>query len=54
MKELSLFVGFLAGNFLVQWWNLEPRYMVAVERSYFQGLALFTYWVLDKFVWRKV
>jgi hypothetical protein len=54
MKALAIFVGLLVGNFLVQWWKVEPQFMVAVERSYFQGMALLTYWVLDRFFWRNV
>jgi hypothetical protein len=43
----------LIGNFAAQYFKADPSYMVAVERSYFQGVALLGYWIVDKFVWRE-
>lgn len=49
MKELVVFIGLLSGNFMVQALTTE-MYTVALERSYFQGIALFAYWACTKFL----
>jgi len=51
MKALIVFIGLVAGNILAQWLNADPQYFVALERSYFQGCAVLTYWAMDKFYW---
>ena len=52
MKAFIVFIGLMFGNVLAQWLKAEPQYFVAIERSYFQGAALFAYWALDKFYWK--
>ena len=52
MKAFLVFFWLAVGAFVYQWVQAEPNYVAAVERSYFQGVALFTYWVLDSFIWR--
>ena len=49
MKELAVFIGLLSANFIVEALTTE-LYMVAVERSYFQGIALLTYWLCTKVI----
>jgi hypothetical protein len=53
MKALIIFIGLSMGNFIHQWLNVEPLYTVAIERSYFEGWALLTYWFMDKFFWKE-
>ena len=53
MKLLKVFIGLLLANFFMQFIGNE-NYMVALERSYFQGMALLTYWVIDTFVDKSV
>lgn len=52
MKALSVFTGLVIANFAYQFTNVEPEYIVALERSWFQGTALFCYYLMDKYVWR--
>ena len=44
MKILTVFFGLALANFMVQFFTQELYYL-ALERSYFQGIALFTYWL---------
>ena len=52
MKALVVVIGLLFGNFIAQWLKADPQYIVALERSYFQGAAVLTYWAMDKFYWK--
>jgi hypothetical protein len=52
MKALVIFIGLTFGNFVAQWIKAEPLYVVAIERSYFEGCALLSYWFMDKFFWK--
>jgi len=53
MKALMVFVFLAIGNIVYQFFYPEPNFAVAFERTYFQGSALLTYYLLDKFVWRS-
>lgn len=46
MKLLMLFVGLAAGNFVYSMLTGAPH-SVAIERTYFQGLALFCAWLMS-------
>ncbi len=43
MKALAFILVLVIANFFYQWWQLEPAWMVALERSYFQTLAIAVY-----------
>ncbi len=43
MKALSCILALIIANFLYQWWQPEPAWIVALERSYFQTLAIAVY-----------
>ena len=48
MNKLYLAVAFLVGNFVYQYFGVEPNYAAAIERSYFQVMAmLFIVWAPD-------
>ena len=51
MKALLVFISLLIGNVVAQYLNVDPSYIVAIERSYFQGWALLVYCAMNKFVW---
>lgn len=51
MKVLILFIGLLVGNFVAESLTVDPVYFNAFEHSYFEGVALFSYWILERFVW---
>jgi hypothetical protein len=51
MNALLVFVSMLIGNVVAQYLKADPNYIVAMERSYFQGCALLTYCAMNKFVW---
>lgn len=51
MKVLLVFVFMAIGNFAYQFFYPESNFLVAFERTWFQGSALLTYWLMDKFVW---
>lgn len=51
MKALAVFTGLVLANFAYQLVG-DNNWPVAVERSWFQGTALFCYALMDKFVWR--
>lgn len=53
MKALLVFISLLIGHVVAQYLKADPSYIVAVERSYFQGWALLVYWFMNKFVWRE-
>jgi hypothetical protein len=53
MTALRVFVALALANFVVQYLGQED-YLVALERSYFQGVALVTYWFIVTFVDKKV
>lgn len=53
MKGLVAFLLFLslaAANFAYQFMSGEPNWRAATERSYFQGVALFCYWLSIRFI----
>jgi len=47
MKALYIFAVLIVANFLYQYMDAQ-LYMVAVERSFFQGWALLAYWAFEK------
>ena len=53
MKVLLVFVSLLIGNVVAQYLKADPSYIVAAERSYFQGWALLVCWFMNKFVWSE-
>ena len=53
MKALSVFTGLVIANIAYQLVSDNPNYLVALERSWFQGTALFCYYLMDKYVWRS-
>lgn len=48
MKELSVFVGLLVANFLAEAMFRNGDWAHAIEVSYFQGIALLTFWICRK------
>jgi len=52
MKALKVFIGLALANFFIQLVG-EGHYLVALERSYFQGVALLTYMIIDRFLDKK-
>ena len=51
MKALAVFIGVAAGNFAYQLVQADPSWTTALERSWFQGSALFAYYIMDRYVW---
>lgn len=47
MREIRVFVVLVLANFFSQYLFGE-QWMLAVERSYFEGIALLTYWLCRK------
>lgn len=52
MKELVIFIGLLTGNIIAQAFMDGPL-ALALERSYFQGIALFAYWLCTKVIGKE-
>lgn len=52
MKALSVWFFLALGNFAYQYFYPVPDFAVALERTYFEGVALLTYYLMDRFVWR--
>jgi hypothetical protein len=52
-KLLCVAVGITLGNLIIQALLPEPSYTVALERSYFGAMALLTYWICERFIWRS-
>ena len=52
MKEIAVFIGLLSGNLIAELLT-TGLYMQALERSYFQGLALFAYWLCTKVIGKE-
>lgn len=52
MKELVVFIGLLTGNMFTQSF-MDGSMSTAFERSYFQGIALFTYWLCTKVIGKE-
>ena len=46
-KLIPVFISLALANFAVQFFGQE-LYSVALERSYFQAVALFILWIADK------
>ncbi len=42
MKAIALIMSLALGNFLFAWW-FDASYQVAIERSYFQAVAVAVY-----------
>ena len=45
---MILALGLTVGNFAYQLFLAEPDFFVALERSYFQALAIFLYFLTSK------
>lgn len=42
-------LGLIAGNFAYQWiFQVDPNWATAAERSLFQAIAVWIYWLFDK------
>ena len=50
---LKVFISLALANFVVQYLG-DENYFQAFERSYFQGVALVTYWFIINFVDKEV
>lgn len=50
---LKVFISLALANFVVQYFG-DENYFIALERSYFQGVALVTYWYIVNYVDKKV
>ena len=50
-KLFLVFIGLTFGGYVYQSFKPDPDFMVVVERSYFQGWALLTYWFMERFIW---
>jgi hypothetical protein len=46
--NMILALGLTAGNFAWQLLSAEPNFLVALERSYFQAVAIFAYFLTLK------
>lgn len=53
MKALIVFISLALSNFAYQFVTGETSLVTAFERTWFQGTALFVYWLMDKYVWRN-
>lgn len=53
IKLFLVFIGLTFGSLVYQSFKPEPDFMVVLERSYFQGVAFLTYWLLERFVWES-
>lgn len=51
MKALAVFIGLAFANLAYQIFG-DYNMVTAFERTWFQGTALFCYYLMDKFVWR--
>jgi hypothetical protein len=51
IKLLLVFVGLMFGNFVAESFHAVPDFSTPLERSFFQGWALLTFWVLEIFCW---
>ena len=40
MSKLAAAIAIMFGNFVFQYFELDADYMIAIERSYFQGIAM--------------
>lgn len=47
MRELRVFILLVIANFFAQA-IMSGDYFLAIERSYFEGIALLTYWLTKK------
>jgi hypothetical protein len=54
MKELTIFLSLTAANFVAETMFVGGHWETAAERSYFQGLALLTFWICRKIDERTV
>ena len=52
LKLLAVLFGLAIGNFFAAFITTE-LYMVALERTYFQGIALFSFWICSTFLGRQ-
>jgi hypothetical protein len=44
---LAAFLGLALGNFIYQYFS-KQNYTVALDRSFFQGIALFAIWIANR------
>lgn len=51
MKALAIFIGLAIANVGYQFVG-DGNMNEAFQRTWFQGTALFCYYLMDKFVWR--
>lgn len=52
VKLFLVFIGLLFGSCVYQSFKPEPDFLKVVEHSYYQGWALLTYWIMEKFIWK--
>ena len=46
MKYLATIIGFTIANFIWQYFTTKD-YSIAFERSYFQSVAIFAFWMIN-------
>lgn len=51
-KLFIVFIGLMFGGCVYQSFKPEPNFLLVLERSYFEGWALLTYWFMEKFIWK--
>jgi len=51
LKLFLVFIGLVVGGCVSESIKTDPNFMVVLERSYFEGWALLTYWFFEKFIW---
>lgn len=51
-KLLIVFIGMLFGGMVAESFKIDPNFWVVAERSFFEGWALLTYWLMEKFMWK--
>ena len=53
MQLILIFTTLGFGNFLYQLTSGNYDYFLASERTYFQGVALFVYYIMNTYIWKK-
>lgn len=53
MQTLFIFITLGFGNFLYQLTSGNNDYFLASERTYFQGVALFVYYIVSTHIWKN-
>lgn len=48
MRALLVILSLMASNFIYQWANSDPHYIIAIERSYFEATGIILYVLVNK------